>query len=158
MTKRASHKETANPRAAIRSRAALPERQSSLGAHVCVQREGTRLGVQPSAPALVREVLNSPGKPLDAETRSLMEPRFGFDFSSVRVHNDETAAKAARAVSANAYTSGNHIAFGGEKYSPTTSNGRSLLAHELTHVIQQASVTLKIRTSGRQGRLRTAFY
>jgi len=107
---------------------------------VCVQREGTRLGVQPSAPALVREVLNSPGKPLDAETRSLMEPRFGFDFSSVRVHNDETAAKAARAVSANAYTSGNHIAFGGEKYSPTTSNGRSLLAHELTHVIQQASV------------------
>jgi len=148
MTKRASHKKTGEPRAAVRARAGLPERQSSLGPHVCVQREGTGLGVQPSAPALVREVLNSPGKSLDAETRSLMEPRFGFDFSSVRVHNDEAAAKAARAVSANAYTSGNHIAFASETYSPSTRSGRSLLAHELTHVIQQASGPVSGTASG----------
>src|SRR5271169_823679 len=104
MTKRASHTKAANPRGAIRSRAALPERQSSLGAHVCVQREATGLGVQPSAPSLVREVLNSPGQPLDAETKSFMEPRFGYDFSGVRVHADHTAAQSAKAVNAHAYT------------------------------------------------------
>jgi hypothetical protein len=138
MSKNASHSRTAKARGVACPRG-LPERQSSLGAHACVQREAIGPGVQPSAPSLVREVLNSPGQALDTGTRAFMEPRFGFDFSSVRVHNDEAAAKAARAVSANAYTSGNHIAFGDEKYAPTTRNGQSLLAHELTHVIQQAS-------------------
>src|SRR5271169_3809590 len=139
MTKRAPHTKTANPRRTIPSRAVLPERQSSLGAHVCVQREATGPGVQPSAPSLVREVLNSPGQPLDAETRSYMEPRFGHDFSGVRVHTDEPAAKSAGAISAKAYTAGRHIAFASRRYAPKTSEGQTLLAHELVHVVQQAS-------------------
>ncbi len=139
MTKRASHKETANPRAAVRSRAALPERQSSLGAHICIQREASGLGVQPHAPVLVRDVLNSPGQPLDSETRAIMEPQLGHDFSGVRVHTDDKASESARALSARAYTAGSHIAFASQKYSPRTSDGQTLLAHELTHVVQQAS-------------------
>jgi hypothetical protein len=68
-----------------------------------------------------------------------MENHFGFDFSNVRVHTDDRAAESARAVNANAYTAGNHIAFARNKYATSTSAGSNLLAHELTHVIQQAS-------------------
>lgn len=139
MSKRASHSKPENIHGVNQAAARLPERRDSLGAHTCIQRDSAGLGVQPHAPVLVREVLNSPGQPLDAKTRSLMEPRFGYDLSGVRVHNDATAAKAARAVSAKAYTSGNHIAFGDERYSPESRSGQSLLAHELTHVVQQAS-------------------
>jgi hypothetical protein len=67
-----------------------------------------------------------------------MEPRFGHDFSSVHVHTDAKAAESARAVSAHAYTVGNDIVFGAGQFSPGTGAGRRLLAHELTHVIQQA--------------------
>jgi hypothetical protein len=68
-----------------------------------------------------------------------MEPRFGHDFSRVRVHTDERAAESAHAVGANAYTAGNHLAFGAGKYAPGTQGGQSLMAHELTHVVQQES-------------------
>jgi hypothetical protein len=137
MSKSASHTKPANKHEAPRSNAAM-ERRSSLGAHVCVQRDASELGVQPHAPSLVREVLNSPGHPLDKETRSSMEPRFGHDFSSVRVHTDEKAAESARAVSANAYTAGSHLVFANGKYAPRSSAGKRLMAHELTHVTQQA--------------------
>ncbi|HWW75426.1 MAG TPA: DUF4157 domain-containing protein, partial [Pyrinomonadaceae bacterium] len=90
------------------------------------------------APAVVGEVLNSPGSPLDAGTRSLIEPRFGHDFSRVRVHSDARAAESAEAVGAAAYTVGRDIAFGPGRYAPGTAEGRRLLAHELTHVLQQA--------------------
>src|SRR5215469_8112396 len=99
MSNSTSHSKAAKTRGVVRPRV-LPERQSSLGAHVCVQREATGLGVQPTAPSLVREVLNSPGQPLDAETRSFMEPRFGHDFSGVRVHTDAKAAESADQVDA----------------------------------------------------------
>ena len=90
-----------------------------------------------SAPPIVHEVLRSPGHPLDPETRGFMEPRFGRDFSNVRVHNDAKAADSARAVNALAYTVGKDVVFGQGQYQPANSARRSLLAHELTHVIQQ---------------------
>jgi hypothetical protein len=66
-----------------------------------------------------------------------MEPRFGHDFSRVRVHDDARAAESARAVNALAYTVGSDVVFGPNQYSPGTPEGRRLLAHELTHVLQQ---------------------
>lgn len=77
------------------------------------------------------------GTPLSAETRSFFEPRFGQDFSDVRIHADGEAASSARAVQARAYTFGNDIVFGANQYAPATTQGKQLLAHELTHVIQQ---------------------
>jgi hypothetical protein len=88
-------------------------------------------------PPIVHDVLRSPGQPLDAATRSFFEPRFGHDFSGVRVHTDPGAAESARAVNALAYTKGNEIVMASEQYSPTTLAGRKLLAHELSHVLQQ---------------------
>lgn len=85
-------------------------------------------------PPLVQEVLNTPGRPLDPEARAFMEPRFGQDFSHVRVHTDAQAAESANAVNAHAYTVGRDIVFGPGQYSATS---RGLLAHELTHVMQQ---------------------
>ncbi len=89
-----------------------------------------------TVPPIVREVLRSPGEPLDAETRESFEPRFGHDFSRVRVHRDEKAAESAGVLNAQAYTTGNDIVFGRHQYSPITNEGRSLLVHELSHVVQ----------------------
>jgi hypothetical protein len=89
-------------------------------------------------PPVIHEVLRSPGQPLDANTRAFMEPRFGHDFSSVRVHTNVKAAESARAVDALAYTVGRNIVFGSGGYAPSSSEGRRLLAHELTHVAQQS--------------------
>jgi hypothetical protein len=90
-----------------------------------------------TVPPIVHEVLHSPGQPLDRETREFMEPRFGHDFSKVRVHTDAKAAESARAVNARAYTVGRHVAFDTGHYTPSTPIGRQLLAHELVHVVQQ---------------------
>ena len=91
------------------------------------------------APSFVREVLGSPGQPLDAATRAYFEPRFRHDFTQVRVHTDSEAAASARAVQARAFTVGPDIAFGPGQYAPATQTGLRLLAHELTHVVQQES-------------------
>jgi Domain of unknown function (DUF4157) len=88
-------------------------------------------------PPIVREVLRSSGQTLDMETRAFMEPRFGHDFSHVRVHAGPRASESARAVNAQAYTVDRHVVFGASLFQPRTFIGRSLLAHELTHVIQQ---------------------
>lgn len=88
-------------------------------------------------PAIVDDVLRSPGQPLDKETRAFFEPRFGYDFNRIRVHTDATAAESARAVGATAYTVGEHIVFESAQFAPRTQHGRRLLAHELTHTIQQ---------------------
>jgi hypothetical protein len=88
-------------------------------------------------PPIVHEVLNSPGQPLDASARAFFEPRFGNDFSKVRVHVDGEAAKSARSVNALAYTVGQNLVFDSQQYAPQTAAGRRLIAHELTHVIQQ---------------------
>jgi hypothetical protein len=82
---------------------------------------------------------NHGGVPLPAEVRSYFEPRFGHDFGRVRVHADGDAARAATAVQARAYTVGRDIVFGDGQYAPATVEGKRLLAHELTHVVQQGA-------------------
>ncbi len=90
-------------------------------------------------PGVVHDVVNSPGTPLDGETRAFFAPRFGDDLSQVRVHADPRAAESADAVNAKAYTLGNDIVFGAGEYAPHTHAGRRLIAHELAHVAQHAS-------------------
>lgn len=92
---------------------------------------------QKAVPPVVGEVLNESGRPLDDSSRAFMEPRFGHDFSHVRVHTDERAAESARSVNALAYTVGRDVVFGAGQYRPGTVEGQKLLAHELTHVVQQ---------------------
>ena len=91
------------------------------------------------APPIVDQVLSSSGRPLDKATRDYFEPRFGYDFSKVRIHSDAQAAESARAVNALAYTVGDRVAFASGRYSPQSREGRRLLAHELAHTIQQTS-------------------
>jgi len=93
-------------------------------------------------PPTVHEGLHSPGQPLDTETRAFMEPRFGHDFSRVRVHTDARAAESARAVNALAYTLGQDVVFGMAQYRPRTGEGLRLLAHELVHVVQQSGTSV----------------
>jgi Domain of unknown function (DUF4157) len=89
------------------------------------------------APASVDRVLSSPGRPLETSLQQDMGQRFGHDFSHVRVHTDAEAERSAQDVNANAYTVGHNIVFGAGLFTPGTNNGRRLLAHELTHVVQQ---------------------
>jgi hypothetical protein len=104
-----------------------------------------RSGEQPTGeaadtvPRLVHEVLSSPGRRLDTETRSLMERRFNRDFSRVRLHSGATAEQSARDLNAQAYTVGNNIVFGAGQLVPETPRGQRLIAHELTHVVQQSA-------------------
>ena len=114
-----------------------------MGARCCAQCPGDVRDVQAArhrdvAPPIVRDVLHSPGQVLDPATRAFMEPRFGHDFARVRIHADDRAAESTRAVDAAAYTVGRHVVFGASKYAPATTAGRRMLAHELTHVIQQS--------------------
>jgi len=85
----------------------------------------------------VSSQLSPAGKPLEAGTRRHFENHFGHDFSKVRVHADSAAASSARSVAAQAYTVGNDITFGAGMFNPNSQPGRKLLAHELTHVVQQ---------------------
>jgi Domain of unknown function (DUF4157) len=89
--------------------------------------------------AIVNETLNAPGEALDPTVRTLMESRFGVDFGGVRVHTDAGAAESAGAIQAHAYTSGQDVVFAQGRYAPGTAEGQRLLAHELTHVVQQAA-------------------
>jgi hypothetical protein len=95
----------------------------------------------------VKNVVAAGGSPLDANTKELMEFRFGYDFNNIRIHTGETAARSARSVNALAYTIGKDIVFGDGQYRPDTLEGRRLLAHELTHAIQQDKVSTVTRQS-----------
>ncbi len=95
-----------------------------------------------SVASSVRETLRSSVTPLDPATRENLEPRFGYDFSQVRIHTDAKAAGSARDVNALAYTVGRDVVFGAGQYSPGTFAGRTLLAHELAHVVQQGATTV----------------
>ncbi|ANZ38855.1 hypothetical protein BBK82_25085 [Lentzea guizhouensis] len=87
----------------------------------------------------VHGVLSSGGAPLDANVRADMEGRFGQDFSDVRVHTDSAAHASAQSVNAQAYTVGSNIVFQRDRYDPASAAGQHMLAHELTHVVQQRS-------------------
>jgi len=103
-------------------------------------------------PGEVKRTLDSPGRAVDDETRALLEPRFGFDFSKVRIHDDGRAARSAKALAARAYSAGAHIVFGANEYAPSNAAGRTLLAHELAHLVQahsaSASATIIRRVPG----------
>lgn len=100
---------------------------------------GSSRGEARSAPSSVSCILASSGRPLEPKLRQEMEQRFGYDFSLVRVHSDAAAELSAREVNARAYTAGHNIVFDASRFSPGTQEGRRLLAHELTHVVQQSA-------------------
>jgi Domain of unknown function (DUF4157) len=103
-----------------------------------MKRVGSNDLSQTAVPSVVHNVLRSSGQPLDTATRAFMEPRFGHDFSQVRVHTGADANQSAEEVDADAYTVGHDIVFGADRFAPETSPGQRLLAHELTHVVQQS--------------------
>jgi hypothetical protein len=120
--------------------------QASAGGECesCKKKELHRKAAGPGGPALappiVRDVLQSPGQPIDAATRGFMEPRFGHDFGKVRVHADEQATRSARQANALAYTVGAHVVVDKDRYEPQTTSGVRLMAHELAHVVQQTDI------------------
>ncbi len=127
-------------------------RRKRLEREGMMQRAAVSAAPVNSVPPIVHDVLSSSGQPLDAGTRAFMEPRFGHDFSQVRVHTDARAAESARAVNALAYTVGSDVVFGAGQYAPMTMVGKRLMAHELTHVVQQRSDALQSKlTVGETG-------
>lgn len=118
-----------------RERNAPPESLSSF-----IQRKCTSCAPSHDSPETSDTTGLSPssgGSPLPESTRAFFEPRFGYDFSQVRIHTDTSAAESARAVSARAYTAGRDIVFASGEFAPESQEGKSLLAHELVHFIQQ---------------------
>ncbi|MFE9816066.1 DUF4157 domain-containing protein [Streptomyces sp. NPDC005773] len=113
---------------------------AALGPMIQRSRAGTpeQSDDEPRSP--VHDVISSGGgAPLDTETRTDLEARMGADFSDVRIHNDSSAHESAKGVGAHAYTVGNNVVFQRDAYDPSSPQGRTTLAHELTHVIQQRS-------------------
>lgn len=96
---------------------------------------GASSGIE--APPVVNEAIRSTGHPLDTGTRKFFEPRFGHDFKDVRIHTDDVAARSARAIHAQAYTIGNDIVLDSDFYRMNSYSAKTLLAHELAHVVQQ---------------------
>jgi hypothetical protein len=118
---------------------ATPAHPAVGGALPRIQRfSGQSNGQMDAAPASVNQALASPGSSLDPAIRQDMGRRFGHDFSRVRVHSGASAEQSARAVNAHAYTVGHNVVFGAGRFAPGTHGGRRLIAHELTHVVQQA--------------------
>ncbi len=115
----------------------------SYGAPATLQRKCAECargeGLCPKCAEQAQKALRAPGQPLDSATRAFMEPRFGHDFSHVRIHTDEHAAMSAQALNAHAYTVGSDIVFDRGRFDARGAEGRQLLAHELTHVIQQTA-------------------
>lgn len=129
----------------LMGRAAVAGRTDVLGATgmLGLQRAVGNSGVATLADeerSPVHDVINSGGgSPLDTDTRADMESRFGQDFGDVRVHNDGAAHESAKSVNAQAYTVGSNIVFQRDKYDPASDASKHMLAHELTHVVQQRS-------------------
>jgi len=140
----------------IMRKAAGPHCSCSPGEEMCeecqqkqsapaIQRRVTSPAAPSHVPHIVSDVLRSSGHPLDSATRAFFEPRFGHDFSDVRVHTDSRAADSARSIKAHAYTLGNDLVFGTGQFAPDTAAGRTLLAHELAHVARQSPEETTLR-------------
>jgi hypothetical protein len=108
------------------------------------EESGATPQVTPETQAAI-DAMRGGGAPLDPTTRAFMEPRFGHDFSRVRVHTDARAATVARSLDALAFTVGDDIAFAPGQYRPGSDEGRALLAHELTHTIQQTGGATRVQ-------------
>jgi hypothetical protein len=113
--------------------------------------------IAPSARSTGLDLSSSSGQPLDSTTRAIFETRFAHDFSRVRVHTDAKAAEAAQTASASAFTLGRHIVFNAGQYSPGSVEGRRVLAHELTHVVQQQNADINENTPLRFGDADSSF-
>jgi hypothetical protein len=124
----------------IHTSAPVVQRQGSEKTSVAKNRESTIAEDREphTVPHVVHDVLQEPGLPLDGQTRAFFEPRFGYDFSRVRVHAGEKAADSVRAVNARAYTIGEDIFFANGQFSTGSGAGKQLMAHELAHVVQQS--------------------
>jgi hypothetical protein len=130
------------PAASLLRSSGLLQRQCACGQHTPDGGTCSSCAKQTNAPAetaagLVNQTLQGPGQAIDPGTRAFMEPRLGHDFSGVRVHTGTQASASAAALHANAYTVGRDIVFAVDKYAPASREGRRLLAHELSHVVQQ---------------------
>ena len=101
---------------------------------------GARSEVTPTVESSIQGVRQSGGRPMTEQTRAFFEPRFGNDFSAVRFHTDARAQRAAAAVNARAFTLGRDVVFGAGQYAPGSDAGRRLIAHELTHTLQQSGI------------------
>ena len=122
-----------------------------------VQRAADATSALPVVDAALEEAvaaLDGRGGPLSPEVRSFMEPRFGADLGAVRIHTDAHAHDLARSVNARAFTVGRNVVFGAGYYAPHTDSGRRLLAHELTHTLQQGGTTRLAREAKRRKTLR----
>lgn len=104
-----------------------------------VQAKGDNSSTAVATPGIESSInsLKGGGQPLSKSVRNYLESRFGYDFSGVRVHTDSKASETAKSINAKAFTKGRNIVFGAGQYSPETTEGKSLLGHELTHVVQQ---------------------
>jgi hypothetical protein len=113
-----------------------------------IQRRSTESGGESQAPSHVESQINSSkggGNSMDHGTQRFMESRFGTDFSDVKIHTGSQAVQMSRELNAQAFTVGNDVYFNEGKYSPNSDSGRHLLAHELTHTVQQGGIGRKIQ-------------
>jgi hypothetical protein len=121
----------------VLGRATIDARHAPRISRIPASAVGTGAAESP-APASVEQAIRSSGQPIEPALRADMERRFGYDFGAVRIHTDGAAARSARDVNARAYTIGANIVFDAGQFAPATVAGRRLLAHELTHVVQQS--------------------
>jgi len=139
-TRRKDAAESAGPEALMNGRTDVLTPSAVMHLQKTAGNATVSAALEEQEPSLVRDVVGSGGgSPLDRDTRGFMESRLGADFSDVRVHTDGKAAESARSVQAHAYTVGNDVVFQSDKYAPGSESGQRMLAHELTHVVQQRS-------------------
>jgi len=120
------------------------KRMEEEGAVSAKENPGQTPAISPKVESQI-EAMRGSGEQLPESVRAHFEPRFDQDFSEVRVHKDAQAAESAQAINARAYTTGRDIVFGSGEYAPETGEGKRLLAHELTHVVQQKEIGRKIQ-------------
>ncbi|MCG8697605.1 MAG: DUF4157 domain-containing protein [Bacteroidales bacterium] len=113
------------------------EEQEDVQSKLLIQRKGEKGEAKPSLESRIKEAKNAGGSPLSDNLRAEMEDKFGAKFSKVRIHTDKQAHQLCKELGAQAFTNGSHIFFNVGKFQPDTQAGKHLLAHELTHVVQQ---------------------
>jgi hypothetical protein len=139
-TKRTDAAESAGPEALMHGRTDVLTPSAVMHLQKTAGNASVSAALEEQETSPVRDVVGSGGGALlDRDTRGFMESRLGADFSDVRVHTDAKATESARSVQAHAYTVGNDVVFQSDKYAPQSDSGQRMLAHELTHVVQQRS-------------------